>query len=78
MDILKIRNKETREWSHIPAIIGPKGDPGSDANVTGENIESALGYTPASSESVNQLKQDLSALGLSVVDGMICQTYKEG
>lgn len=27
---------------------------------------------------VNQLKQDLSALGLSVVDGMICQTYKEG
>ena len=27
---------------------------------------------------VTQLKQDLSALGLSVVDGMICQTYKEG
>ena len=27
---------------------------------------------------VNQIKNDLSALGLSVVDGMICQTYKEG
>ena len=27
---------------------------------------------------VNQIKDDLSALGLSVVDGMICQTYKEG
>ena len=57
---------------------GPKGDTGSDANVTAGNIESALGYTPASGDDVNQLKQDLSALGLSVVDGMICQTYKEG
>ena len=57
---------------------GPKGDTGSDATVTAENIESALGYTPASGDDVNQLKQDLSALGLSVVDGMICQTYKEG
>ena len=27
---------------------------------------------------LNKLKDDLSALGLSVVDGMICQTYKEG
>ena len=66
MDILKIRNKETMEWSHIPAIIGPKGDPGSDANVTAENIESALGYTPASSESVNQLKQDTAQLEQAV------------
>ncbi len=57
---------------------GPKGDAGSDATVTAENIASALGYTPASADNVNQLKQDLSALGLSVVDGMICQTYKEG
>ena len=57
---------------------GPKGDTGSDATVTAGNIESALGYTPASGDDVNQLKQDLSALGLSVVDGMICQTYKEG
>ena len=58
--------------------VGPKGDTGSDATVTAGNIESALGYTPASGDDVNQLKQDLSALGLSVVDGMICQTYKEG
>lgn len=29
-------------------------------------------------EEHNQLKDALSALGLSVVDGMICQTYKEG
>ena len=27
---------------------------------------------------LNQLNDDLSALGLSVVDGMICQTYEEG
>ena len=57
---------------------GPKGDTGSDATVTAENIETALGYKPVREEDVNQLKQDLSALGLSVVDGMICQTYKEG
>ena len=38
---------------------GPKGDTGSDANVTAGNIESALGYTPASGDDVNQLKQDL-------------------
>ena len=65
----------------LEELRGPQGIPGkdgSDANVTAENIASALGYTPASADNVNQLKQDLSALGLSVVDGMICQTYKEG
>ena len=65
----------------LEELRGPQGIPGkdgSDANVTAENIASALGYTPASGDDVNQLKQDLSALGLSVVDGMICQTYKEG
>lgn len=41
---------------------GPKGDTGSDANVTAVNIESALGYTPASAEHVNQLKQDITAI----------------
>ena len=40
---------------------GPKGDTGSDANVTAGNIESALGYTPASGDDVNQLKEDLAA-----------------
>lgn len=39
---------------------GPKGDTGSDATVTAENIESALGYKPASADHVTQLKQDLS------------------
>lgn len=37
---------------------GVDGKDGSDANVTAENIEGALGYTPANEESVNQLKQD--------------------
>ena len=31
-------------------IPGPPGPPGSDANVTFENVVSALGYTPANSE----------------------------
>ena len=39
--------------------------------------ESAAVYDDVAAD-VAQLKQDLSALGLSVVDGMICQTYKEG
>ena len=41
---------------------GPKGDTGSDANVTAGNIESALGYTPASADHVTQLKQDFDAV----------------
>lgn len=41
---------------------GPKGDAGSDATVTAENIASALGYTPASADNVNQLKQDVAAI----------------
>ena len=45
---------------------GPKGDTGSDATVTAGNIESALGYTPASGDDVNQLKQDLTHLSWSV------------
>ena len=42
-----------------------------------EAAESAAVYDTVVAD-VNQLKQDLSVLGLSVVDGMICQTYKEG
>lgn len=46
---------------------GPQGDPGSDASVTAENINSALGYAPADKVVVDQLsdeneelKEDLS------------------
>ena len=42
-----------------------------------EAAESAAVYDDVVAD-VNQLKQDLSVLGLSVVGGMICQTYKEG
>ena len=44
--------------------VGPQGEPGpagSDANVTAENIKSALGYTPANSNDVNQIKDDLES-----------------
>ena len=44
--------------------VGPQGIPGpagSDANVTAENIKSALGYTPANSNDVNQIKDDLES-----------------
>ena len=48
---------------------GPKGEQGeqgipgvagSDASVTAQNIDVALGYTPVSEESVNQLKSNLA------------------
>ena len=38
-----------------------RGPAGSDANVTAENIKSALGYTPANSNDVNQIKDDLES-----------------
>ena len=48
----------------LEALRGPQGEPGpagSDANVTAENIKSALGYTPANSNDVNQIKDDLES-----------------
>lgn len=47
----------------LETLRGPQGIPGpagSDANVTAKNIESALGYTPVSEESVNEVKDDLA------------------
>lgn len=44
----------------IPAIVGPKGDPGTDASVTADNIQTALGYTPV---------KDVQIAGSSVLDG---------
>lgn len=44
---------------------GDKGDPGSDAEVTLQNIISALGYTPASLESLSG-KQDTLVSGTNI------------
>ncbi len=42
-----VRVRDNKGVVHdIPAIVGPKGDPGSDASVTAESIQAALGYTP--------------------------------
>ena len=42
-----IRVRDNKGVVHdIPAIVGPQGAPGSDASVTAENIQAALGYTP--------------------------------
>jgi hypothetical protein len=38
---------------------GEKGDPGSDASVTAENIEAALGYTPADTDVVPTKVSDI-------------------
>ena len=53
---------------------GPQGAPGSDASVTAENIQAALGYTPV---------KDVQIAGSSVLDGgvakvPIAQTYAPG
>lgn len=42
---------------------GSKGDPGNDASVTAANIQSALGYKPASEEAVNQLSDKIDEFG---------------
>lgn len=47
---------------------GDKGDPGSDATVTTDNITSALGYTPADSTKVYTKTE---------VDGMIDGVYAQ-
>ena len=62
------------KFNGAPGIQGPKGDPGSDASVTAENIQSALGYAPV---------QDVQVAGDSVlVDGVanvpIASETKEG
>lgn len=67
----------------LEELRGPQGIPGkdgSDANVTAENIKSALGYTPASDDNVNQLKQDLAQIafvktGKNLIDPAV---YEDG
>lgn len=69
-----VRVRDNKGVVHdIPAIVGPKGDtgatgpqgaPGSDASVTAENIQSALGYTPV---------KDVQIAGSSVLDGGVAK-----
>lgn len=40
-------------------IKGPKGDPGSDANVTAVSIRTALGYTPADQADIDAVEQEI-------------------
>lgn len=52
---------------------GPAGKDGSDATVTAETIKTALGYTPANEETVNQLsanKLDKDSLPTAVNDAL--------
>ena len=68
-------------------IRGPQGSPGANGHTPEYGVdygtpEQIAKIAQSASEilqpEINRLKNDLSALGLSVVDGMICQTYKEG
>lgn len=69
-----IRVRDNKGVVHdIPAIVGPKGDtgatgpqgaPGSDASVTAENIQSALGYTPV---------KDVQVAGESLVQDRVAK-----
>ena len=42
---------------------GSKGSPGSDATVTAASVKSALGYTPASEVAVEQISEEIAAIG---------------
>lgn len=44
--VVKVWDAEQSTYVGIPAIKGPAGPAGSDANVTAANIAAALGYTP--------------------------------
>lgn len=60
-----VRVRDNKGVVHdIPAIVGPQGAPGSDASVTTENIQSALGYTPV---------KDVQVAGSSVLDGGVAK-----
>ena len=68
-----VRVRDNKGVVHdVPAIVGPKGDtgatgpqgaPGSDASVTADNIQAALGYTPVKDVQLNgeSLVQDSMA-----------------
>lgn len=45
-------------------FVGPAGKPGSDASVTADNIQAALGYTPV---------KDVQVAGRSVLDGGVAK-----
>lgn len=47
---------------------GPQGPPGSDAEVTAENIEAALGYTPADADDIPDLSPYRTAAAQDIID----------
>ncbi len=51
-----------------PGANGAPGKDGTDANVTAENIQSALGYTPADKVAVDQLTQEMAAFDAGARD----------
>ena len=58
----------------IGNVKGDKGDPGSDATVTSENIKSALGYTPANEANhptTAQMNAAIAAIPTPDVSGQI-------
>lgn len=52
--------KGDRGEQGIQGPQGPQGEPGSDAAVTAENIQSALGYTPAKPDGVYELIETIT------------------
>lgn len=51
-----------------PGPAGPQGEPGSDANVTFENITNALGYIAADDEFVQEQAQEISQINESITE----------
>ena len=62
----------------IPGPSGHTPEYGVDYGTPEQTAEIAQSAAGILQPEINRLKNDLSALGLSVVGGMICQTYKEG
>lgn len=80
---LFIKN-DAGEFVPVPMLKGepgPKGDPGSDANVTFENITNALGYIPADDEYVQEQAQEINQIKNTLPEVFVAEygvsTYEE-
>ena len=66
-----VRRANAGEFKGEPGrdgAAGPQGPPGSDAEVTAENITAALGYTPADTDDIPDLSPYRTAAAQDVID----------
>lgn len=72
---IKREDESNYQYVDLRGPKGDKGDPGSDANVTYENVTNALGYTPVN-KAGDTIEGNLGVNGRLIIQGgMIFQAY---